>query len=157
MSASVGSSRATKQRELWHPAAELGDNPFRSRWPDARERRKRFVILILDRGGHFAHWPHHCAQGLLHADAVDLAEQVEKFPFDGGQKADQPRSEPAVHRIALEIVDRVQTDFAAHLVLQLPPGELGNEHFVFERAHFEDYFILANVQQLARDFRNQTV
>ena len=69
--------------------------------------------MLFDRRGHFAHRPDHRPQGLLHAHAVDRAEQLEELALDLAQKADQPRRQPALHRVAFEIFDRVQADLLA--------------------------------------------
>ena len=90
--------------------------------------------MFFDHRGHFLDRPDHRPQRFFHADAVDLAEQIEKLPLDRAQKADQPRDQPALHRVAFEVLDRVQADLAAELVLQLPSGEFGDQDFVFERA-----------------------
>ena len=90
-------------------------------------------VLLLDGRGHFPDRPDHRPQGLLHPHAVDRAEQFEEFPLDLAEKADQPRRHAALHRVAFEILDRVQADLLVHLALQLAAGELGNQHFVLER------------------------
>ena len=101
------------------------------------KRGERFCVLLLDGRGHLFHRPDHGAQGLFHAHAVDGAEQLEKLPFDLAQKADQPGRHPALHRIAFEILDRVQADFLVDLILQAAAGELGNQYLVLERADAE--------------------
>src|SRR5438132_2013975 len=60
-----------------------------------------------------------------------------------------------MHRVPFQILDRVQADFLPHFVLQLSPGELGNQYLVFERADLQDQLVLIDPQQLAGDFGDQ--
>ena len=89
-------------------------------------------VLLLDGRGHFLDRPDHRPQGLLHPHAVDRAEQLEELPLDLAEEADQPRRHAALHRVAFEVLDRVQADLLAELALQLAAGELGNEDLVLE-------------------------
>ena len=61
-------------------------------------------------GGHVLDRPDHGPQRLLHAHAVDRAEQLEELPLDLAQKPDQPRRQPALCWVAFQVVDRVQAD-----------------------------------------------
>jgi hypothetical protein len=60
-----------------------------------------------------------------------------------------------MHRISLEILDRVQADFAPHLMLQLPPGKFGDQHLIFKRTDLQDQLVLIDAQQLSGDFGDQ--
>ena len=95
---------------------------------------------------------HHRAEGLLHADAVDLAEQLEELALDGIEEPDQPRGHAAGHLVAFEILDGVQASLAADLGLQLAPGELGDEHFVLEGADGEREHVAGDGDGRAGDF-----
>ena len=53
------------------------------------------------------------------------------------EKADQAGRHAALHGIAFEVFDRVQADLLTQAALQLPAGELGNQHFIFERPGLE--------------------
>ena len=57
---------------------------------------------------------------------------------------------PALHRVAFEIFDRVQADLFAHAALQLPAGELGNAHFVFEGADRQRQFVFGQRRSSGR-------
>jgi hypothetical protein len=58
-----------------------------------------------------------CPQGLLHADAVDRADKLEKIALDLAQKTDQPGRQAAVSRIAFQIINCVQADILPHAAL----------------------------------------
>ena len=108
-----------------------------------------FGVLLFDGRGHFAHRADHGPQRLLHAHAVDRAEQLEELALDLGQKADQPRRQPALHRVAFQIFDRVQADSPRRSWrLQLPARELGNQDFVFERADAQRQRVFGQREQL---------
>ena len=61
---------------------------------------------------------HHGPQRFLDANTVDRAKQIEKLPLDVAQEANQSRRQPSANGRALEVVNRVQADGSAELVLQ---------------------------------------
>ena len=77
-----GHFTSNEQGKLRHLAAELGDDPVGGRGADAGERGEALGILLLNQIGHFLYRPNHGAEGLLHADAVDFANQLEELALD---------------------------------------------------------------------------
>ena len=114
-SVSSGSSRATKRANFGILRRSLAIIRSAIAGPMPGRPAERLGVLILDRRGDLAHRANHRPQRLPHADAIDRAEQLEELLLDLAQKADQPRRQPPLHRIAFEIIDRVQADFAADL------------------------------------------
>ena len=144
------------QGELGHLPAELGDDPLRHGRPDPRQRREQLGVLLFDRRGHVLDRPGHRPQGLPHPHAVDRAKKLEKLPLHFAQEADQPGRHAALHRIAFEVLDGEEADRAAHLVLQVAAGELGNEHLVLEAARPSASRLLSPPRrQLSRNFGDQ--
>ena len=113
--------------------------------------------MFFDHRGDFLDGADHCAQRFFHADAVDFAKQVEKLAFDRAQEADEARDEPALHRVAFEVLDRVQADFAAELVLQIAAGKFGDQDFVLKRADGERESIGCDGDGDAGDFGDHGV
>ena len=148
-----------QQRKLRHPAAELGDHPFGGRRADARQRRERLGILLVDRSGNLAHRADDGAEGLPHPDAVDLANEIEKLPLDLRQKAHDPGHEVAAAGRALQKLHRVERDGLAEFRLQAAADQFGDEHLVHHRAHgqFDAVARVIDAVERAGDFRDHAL
>jgi hypothetical protein len=110
--------------------------------------------LFFDHGGDFLDGADHGAERFLDADAVDFTEHVEEFAFNRVEEADESWNQPALHRVAFEVLDGMQRDLAVETVLQVAPGELGNEDFVLERADGKRKGIGGDRDRGAGDFGN---
>jgi hypothetical protein len=130
-------------------------DPLRHGGPDAGQGGERLGVLLLDGHGYLADRADHRPERLLHAHPVHRAEQLEKLPLRLGQKTYKPRCQPALHRIAFEIFNRVQADLLPDLLLQLPPGELGNQHLVLEGPDLQRGNVVLQGGQWAGDFGDQ--
>ena len=78
--------------------------------------------------------------------------ELEELALDLADEADQPRRHATMRGVAFEVLDRVQTDLLADLLLQVPPGEFGNEDFVLERVYAERERVFLQGDQTACDF-----
>ena len=152
---SKASSRATKSANLGTLRRSLAIIALGRGRADAGQAGQRLGVLFLDGHRHFAHRADHGPQRLLDSHAVDRAEQLEEFAFDFAQESDEPRRQAALHGVAFQVLDRVQADVLAHLVLQAAAVELGDQHFVLKRAHGERNHVVADVQQPAGNFGDQ--
>src|SRR5206468_996445 len=64
---------------------------------------------------------------------------------------DQSRHHAALHRVALEEVDRAQRHLLAEPPLQVAPDELRHQHLIFEAADLQAGLLVQNAIQYAAD------
>ena len=146
------------QREAWHFSPQLGDDPLARRRPDAGESGERFRVLFLDQHREFFDRPDHRPQRLSDAHPVDAAEQIEELAFGFGHEADQPWREPAaLCGVAFDVVDRVESNRLVDFGLELSPGVIADQDFVFERDGFQDRGRFADAEQAAGNRDDQGV
>src|SRR5690606_41392928 len=85
---------------------------------------------------------------------TDLAKSFEKLALDPARKADRPRSHSPLHRIAVEVLDRVEADFRADLILQMSAIEFGDQYFVFKCPDGQRERFPCDGQRLTCNFRD---
>src|SRR5205823_14913771 len=61
---------------------------------------------------------------------------------------------PALHRVAVEVLTRVQSDVLADVTLNLSAHEVRHEHLIFKRPHLQAHFLVEHPAKLAGHFRN---
>ena len=71
----------------------------------------------------------------------------------GREEADQPRDQPAHHRAAFDVEDRVERDRLAELRLELPPCVLGDQDLDLEGIDQEGHRLVGDRLKDAANFR----
>src|SRR5205085_7128240 len=85
---------------------------------------------------------------------VHGAKQLEKLQLRLGNEADQARHDAALHRVAVEVIVRVQRDFLTVAVLYLAADKIGNQDLIFERSDLDANLLIQDPIQYAGDLRN---
>ena len=80
----------------------------------------------------------HRTECLFWADAVDDAEEIEKFPFRFREESEKPGNNLSLRHISVEMDEGMKPNFVADLLLKLAAGIFGNPDFEMYRVYFDD-------------------